>query len=284
MDYKNSKWAEEIINLQHDNGSWGNNFHSLSLPSKKQPITTEQALRRLKILGYTIDDKPIKKAVKYIENCINGKIDIPEKPEKLHNWKIFTELMFSTWLKIFFVDNKKVNENIKNWALIINTSFENGLYNNKKYIQSYEKTFGIKPKGGRFIDFVTFYQISLLANSLDKAIEPIFYEYILKHNCGIYYIYGKNIITLPKIFESKETNGYISAIELLSDYKNEKCISQLGFVVKWINKNMLEENKWDIGKESKDGINFPLSHSWKNKEDRIKDCTYRINKLLEKLT
>jgi hypothetical protein len=44
---------------------------------------------------------------------------------------------------------------------------------------------------------------------------------------------------------------------------------------------MINENEWDMGKESKDGINFPLSDSWKSEKDRIKDCTYRIKKLLE---
>ena len=40
MDYKNGKWAKKIIELQHDDGSWGY-FHSLSNPTPKQPITTE---------------------------------------------------------------------------------------------------------------------------------------------------------------------------------------------------------------------------------------------------
>jgi len=60
MDYKNGKWAKKIIELQYDDGSWGY-FHSLSNPALEQSITTEQALRRLEILGFTIDDKPIKK-------------------------------------------------------------------------------------------------------------------------------------------------------------------------------------------------------------------------------
>lgn len=52
--YKNSKWADELIARQKSDGSWGY-FHSLSEPSK-QPVTTEQALRRLSILGFTIEE------------------------------------------------------------------------------------------------------------------------------------------------------------------------------------------------------------------------------------
>ena len=69
MNYKNGKWAKTIIDLQHDNGSWGY-FHSLSNPTRKQPMTKEQALRRLEILGYTINDTPIQKAVQYLNNCL----------------------------------------------------------------------------------------------------------------------------------------------------------------------------------------------------------------------
>jgi hypothetical protein len=46
MDFKDGKWVKKILELQHKDGSWGY-FHTLSKPTSKQPITTEQALRRL---------------------------------------------------------------------------------------------------------------------------------------------------------------------------------------------------------------------------------------------
>ena len=63
MNYKNGKIAQEIVLLQKEDGTWGNEFHSLAIPSNKAPLTTEQALRRLKYLGFTIEDEPIRKAV-----------------------------------------------------------------------------------------------------------------------------------------------------------------------------------------------------------------------------
>jgi hypothetical protein len=84
MSYKDGKWAKKIISLQHDDGSWGY-FHSLSNPIPQRPMTTEQALRRLDILGFTIDDKPIKNAVKYMNDCLIGKNKIPDCEEKIHN-------------------------------------------------------------------------------------------------------------------------------------------------------------------------------------------------------
>jgi len=282
MEYKNSIWAEKIIKIQHKDGSWGY-FHSLSNPTKEQPMTTEQALRRLKILGYSINDKPIQKAVNYLNNCLIKKMEIPDRQEKVHNWKIFTELMLSTWIKIFTVENKKANEIANNWSNIINGSFENGIYDNLKYITLYEKILGLRPKGGRLIDFINFYPVSLMTNILDKKIEPLFFKYVLNHNYGIYYLWDKILIKTPEVFNSKYTNRYLNAIELLAEYNCIECKKQLDFIKKWLNQNMIDKNKWDLGKEAKDGINFPLSDSWRKEKDRINDCSYRIIKLLEKL-
>jgi hypothetical protein len=281
MNYKDGKWAKKIISLQHDDGSWGY-FHSLSNPSPKQPMTTEQALRRLEILGFTIDDKPIKKAVKYMDNCLIGKNRIPDREEKTHNWNIFTGLILSTWIRIFTTKNEMAENIVGKWCEIINNSFRND-YDHDVYVSNYENIFGIKinHKAGRLVDFVNFYPISLLTNTLDKNIEQKYFKYVLDHECGIYYIYDKKIINTPEIFKSKITSYYLRAIELLSKYKNPECKKQLEFIVKWLDKNMINEKEWDMGKESKDGINFPLSDSWKSEEDRIKDCTYRIKKLLD---
>jgi len=101
---ENSRWVNEIISLQKPDGSWGY-FHTLSNPTKSQPITTEQALRRLKILGLTENDEPIQRAIKYIESCLKREIDIPDRREKFRDWEIFRSLMFATWIKIFSLQN-----------------------------------------------------------------------------------------------------------------------------------------------------------------------------------
>jgi hypothetical protein len=153
------------------------------------------------------------------------------------------------------------------------------------YVNKYEKIFGIKmnPKAGRLIDFVHFYPISLLTNVLDKKIEARYFSYVLEHNSGMYYVYDKKLLTVPKVFKSKNTSSYLRAIELLTKYDNLECKRQLKYIVKWLKENMTKNNEWDMGKESKDKINFPLSDSWRNDEDRIKDCTYRIKNILENI-
>jgi len=284
MDYKDGKWAKRILELQHEDGSWGY-FHSLSNPTPKQPMTTEQALRRLEILGFTIDDKPIKKAVKYMNGCLIGKNRIPDREEKRHNWNVFTSLILSTWIRIFTKDNEAANNTSEKWIEIINNCFINNSYDHNIYVDKYENIFGIKlnPKAGRLVDFVHFYTISLLTNELDKKIEPRYFKYILDHDIGMFYVYNNKIKNVPNIFQAKITSNYLRAIELLAKYDNPECKKQLKFVNKWLIENMIKNDEWDMGRESKDGIYFPLSDSWETEKNRIMDCTYRINNLLKKI-
>lgn len=273
--YKNSKWAREIISLQREDGSWGY-FHTLSDPNQN-PITTEQALRRLEILGYTIDDTCIQKAVRYMHDCLTGKKETPDRREKIHDWDIFTQLMLSTWIRRFTKDDPTANAAADIWADIISFAFRNEKYSHEDYLSAYHQAFAQKARGGRLIDFVTFYQVSLVADCLDRQTERAVFDHILNHEKGIYYIYNGPIRTLPEVFASKKSSRYLRAIELLTEYKNN--LNKLAFVIAWLHKNKDTAGKWDMGNSAKDFISFPLSDSW-NKEVRRKDCTYRIERII----
>ncbi|HWR61343.1 MAG TPA: hypothetical protein VN580_06995 [Clostridia bacterium] len=279
QQYKASKWAEEIISMQTEEGSWGY-FHTLSNPVSRRSMTTEQALRRLQVLGYTIDDPPVRRAVEYLHACLEGKKQIPDRREKLHDWDIFTALMFSTWIRRFTAGDILANNTAAKWAEVISCAFTGGAYEYDSYARAYRRIFGLVPRGGRIVDFVTFYQVSIIAGMLDKGIEPAMFDYILEHTSGIYYIYEGRLSMLPEGFKSKQAGRYLGAIELLSEYKNPACRRRLSFVAEWIKRNKEPYGLWDMGPAVKDGVHFPLSDSWRSIESRELDCTYRIKKLL----
>ncbi len=276
--YKCSRWSKEIISLQNEEGVWGY-FHTLSEPNK-HPITTEQALRRLQILGFTMEDTCIQKAVQYMHDCLVGRKEMPDRREKTHDWDIFTQLMLSTWIRRFTKDDLAANEIAKTWANIISFAFKSGRYSHQDYLDAYKRIFSKNAQGGRLIDFVSFYQVSLIADCLDIETEGAVFDYILNHENGIYYIYNQSICKLPIIFEAKNTSRYIGAIELLSEYRNN--LDKLHFVIDWLNQFKDPTDQWDMGSSVKDFISFPLSDSW-HKESRRKDCTYRINRLIDKI-
>lgn len=203
-NYKDGKWAMEIISLQNPDGTWGDIFHSLCPPNKRYPITTEQALRRLRVLGFTIKDKPIRKAVDCMTACLCGERKIDNYWEKSINWNLFTKLMLSTWVRIFQPDNDAALSFAKQWADIISKAFENGTYDAGAYKKAYISEFNSKPKGDRERDFVDFYHLNLIKGVLTYEIEQSMLDYVMSKPDGIYYIYNKPIIELPKAFKSKE--------------------------------------------------------------------------------
>jgi hypothetical protein len=276
--YKDTKWAKQIISLQEDDGKWGW-FHSLSQFSNSS-ITTEQALRRLERLGYTIEDECIQKAVSYMNDCLIGENEIPDRKEKAHDWSIFTSLMLATWIRRFTCDNLPANQVAKKWADVISGAFISGTYHHEAYVSAYYDIW--KPKGGRLVDFMNFYHISLLTGGLEEETELAFMDYVMQKDGGIYYIYGDKLCILPQNFESKKASYYLAAIELVSKYTHAR--HQLDFVVEWLNSNKNGDGTWDMGKTVNDKIYFPLSNDWRKRETREADCTERITRLIGELS
>lgn len=278
--HKDGKWANRIIALQEDDGKWGW-FHSLS-QFYNSPITTEQALRRLERLGYTIEDECIQKAVSYMDDCLNGKKAIPDRREKLHDWDIFSSMILAAWIRRFTLDNALANKIAEQWASIISHAFEDGIYNHQHYVTAYQDTWVIKPNGARFKDFVSLYPISMLCGCLDERTENALVDYVLNKEDGIYYVYDKKLARLPNCLESREASRYLGAIELLAKYKYAR--GKLSFVVDWLIDNKNDNGRWDLGKTVSDHIYFPLSDDWRKRGVREADCTERISALLYQLT
>ncbi|MCI8339408.1 MAG: hypothetical protein HFH62_12160 [Lachnospiraceae bacterium] len=278
--HKDTMWAEKLISMQEEDGKWGC-FHSLSA-SYGSPVTTERALRRLERLGFTIEDACIQKAVGYMADCLAGKKEIPDRREKLLDWDVFTSLILAAWIRRYASDIPEANQIAKQWSQMISAAFEGGRYSHKGYISAYYDIFGVPPKGKRLVDFVNFYTVSLLREGLEKPIESALVDYILEKEDGIYYVYSQKISSLPKVFESKQASQYLSAMELLADYRFAR--GKLQFVTEWLKRNQNQHGTWDMGKSVKDNVYFPLSDHWRRKGAREADCTERISNLLGKLS
>lgn len=278
--YKNGIWATQLINSQLDDGSWGI-FHSMGHDLKT--ITTEKALRRLEFLGFTEEDEVIKKAIHYLDKCLNNELTIPDRVEKRINWNNFSKLMLSTWRLRYSNPNPAALTIAFKYKEIIEKSFFGPSFNESIFQKEYFKHFGNEKYKNEKINLRNFYRVMIVSKVLDEDTSIKFVNYLLNSDHGIYYLYDRKINLLPLNFKSKEASRYLSAIELLSDFPYQSCHRILEFVVKWLEDQKIALNQFDMGPTVSDGFFFPLSDSWRKEEDRIRDCSYRINKLLQKI-
>lgn len=280
-DHKNGKWAKQILALQQPDGSWGQ-FHSTSKVNG-HALTTEQALRRLQILGFSMQDDCIQNAVAYMERCLTGEQTIPDPREKLHDWDIFTALMLAARIRLFTGESEPANAVAAQWAYITSAAFTDGDYCHERYLSAYREVFGQIPpkKAGRLVDFVHFYPVALLAGMLPPETEATALRYILRHPTGMYYIYEKRLDVLPENFTGLQASRYLHAAELLARWPGAK--EQLGFVREWLLQNRAADGSWDMGTAAKDNVLFPYADSWRSADTRRADCTCRVEKLLAAL-
>lgn len=275
-----NKWVKQVVDLQCADGSWGY-FHGLSRSIKRQEITTEQALRRLKGLGLTKDDDAIRRALDYIESCLLGDTTIPDRREKIIDWDVFTSLMFAAWLRLFGRQSAAALSVARQWAEVVEHSFSSGQYKQDDYVQAYNAQFGSRMRGFRPIAFGSFYHLALLPGTLALSTEKAMLDYVLDRAGGIYYVYDEPLRVLPKVFASRKASYYLAAVELIAEYGSAP--EKLGFVVEWLLHSRGTDGLWDMGPEARDNIYFPLSDSWRKVDARKQDCTYRITRLLNRL-
>lgn len=273
-----SKWVNNIVNQQLSDGSWGT-FHSMS-QNMNTKMTTEQALRRLVILGLDSTDEPIKKVVEYMEKHLLGELELRDRVEKKHNWRLFTHLIVATWLRILDPKNVLALEIAKDWADVIIRAFSSDVYNPSDYKEAYYDIHKVS-KDKYMLNFTNFYLVSLLSGLLPEEIELKFIDYIMNNKQGIYYIYDKPLNNLPDNFDSRQASRYINAYELLSNYTYSKF--KLTSFKSWLLNNIQEDGLWDMGQTSKDNMQFPLSESWRKSLNRKIDCTVRVQRLLYKI-
>lgn len=279
-DYKTGKWAKQILDSRDSEGMWGN-FHTLSEPVGNKAITTEQAIRRLRILGFTKEDEPIQLVLDRMCLCVSGRKKIDNYYEKTHDWVLFEKLMLSAWIRIFEPENEIAMGVAKQWGEIAQKSFSSGQYNRDDDIAAFTSQFGRKPKSGFETGFGMFYHAALLKGILSPATENLLLQYYLAKPDGIYYIYDKCLNAPPNVFASKKTSQYLAAIELLAGYGQAR--GKLGLVAEWLDSHKDAHGQWDLGAGAKDGVYFPLSDSWRKQEYRIADCTERITNLMQQI-
>lgn len=278
-DHRVGKWAAAILATQNADGTWGSMFHSMALPTNA-PLTTEQALRRLHTLGFSIEDEPIRRIVDTMVACLRGERKIDTWWEKGVDWAMFEPLMLAAWIRHFDPEQPDALAYARRWARVIEAAFASGELDKSAWNAAYEAEFHRRERHPNPIGFTPMYHAMLLPGVLSPAAENALVRHIL--HTGMYYIYAKPLMDPPVAFASKETSYWLAALELLAEYPSTR--TQLAFAAAHLYLSIGPDGLWDMGAKANDKVYFPLSDSWRTEAARKTDCTERIRRFLNKIT
>lgn len=277
QDFRHGKWASALLAAQQQDGTWGNVFHSMAQPTSK-PLTTEQALRRLHALGFTIQDEPIRRCVDTMAACVRGERKIDAYWEKGIDWAMFEPLMLSAWIRRFDKTQPDALAFARRWAGVVEAAFASGAYDESACNAAYEAAFFRKERHPQPLGLWAFYHGMLLPDLLTSATERAFVRHIL--HTGMYYIHPAPLVNLPAEMASKQANYWLAALEILAEYPCAR--EELAFAAAWLHMAG-SGGVWDFGPKANDKLYFPLSDSWRTEAARKADCTWRIRRFLEKI-
>lgn len=214
----------------------------------------------------------------YMESYLRGEIELRDRVEKKHDWTLLTRLFVSTWLLKFDRENKLARAEAEKWAAVVTAGFKGHAFDYDAYLKAYKRL--LQPETGKSIwGIQNFYVVSLLSNELTRPVQEKFLNYIMSDEEGIYYIYDGCLQTCPSAQNAKQTLRFINAHELLSVY--EEYPKHAGYMQTWLNEMKTETAVWDLGAKAKDGVQLPLSESWRKKRNREIDCTVIVLCLLK---
>ena len=269
----------KITGLQFDDGSW-DTFHTLSSGSKTG-ITTENAIRRLIILGLGKGDAPVEKAFAYLERYLKKETDYRDGKEKLTDWNEINELFTAAWMLEIDDESLIAGKIADRWAELISQCFSSGSFYFPNYAKAFERIFDVKP-GKRVWDIESFHLAAVMKGRLTADTEERFIDYMLTNDKGMYYVSGRDALAkLPQNFQSRETSRFLYAHTVLSRYQSYK--KKCAYVVDWLLENRVEDGMWDFGARANDGVFLPYSESWRNPLNRKIDSTLAVLKCLRNM-
>lgn len=279
MDHRRGKWACAILAAQHPDGTWGAGFHSMAQPTRA-PLSTEQALRRLHALGFTITDEPIRRIVDTMAACLRGERKIDAYWEKGIDWAMFEPLMLAAWIRHFDPEQPDALAFARRWAKVAEAGFSAGTYDESAWNDAYEAEFRRKERHPQPIGFTALYHGMLLPGLLSPAAESALVRHAV--HTGMYYVYPRPLIHPPASFASKETSYWLAALEILAEYPRSREL--LSFASAYLYLNIGTDGQWDLGAKANDKVYFPLSDAWRSTAVRKADCTERVLRFLDKIT
>ena len=276
-DPRSGKWADAILRQQQPDGTWPGGFHGLAQPGTgKKTLTTEQALRRLHVLGFTAADEPIRRCLDTMAACLRGERKIDSYWETGIDWAMYEPLMLAAWIRLYDPEQPDALAFASRWARVAEAGFSGGSHDSDAWNAACEAEFHRAARHPRPLGFSALYHTMLLPGLLSPTTEAALVRHVL--HTGMYYIHERPLTPPPACFQSRETSRWLAALSLLTAYPAAR--EELAFAKVWLHLNARPDGAWDMGAACADRVYLPLADSWRSEAVRAADCTSYVRRAL----
>ena len=277
---QNSLNVQILANEQWADGGWGA-FHSRSTRLKQKIPSTEVGVERALALGLDATHPILEQTTRYLLSIINGEIPFPDYHEKNNRWQTGMRLFLASTLSLIHPNHPVLDKDRELWFSIAEMTFQSGMYSEKDEIEAHARFTGATVKDS-YLVLNNRYQLNILGSipgTLPVELEKALLRWLWERPDGIGYL------EIPLNREPPSTpsqiDHWLASLELLA-----RCFPLwVNFAqgsIDWLWNQQNEQGYWDFGTKPSSISNFPLSDSWRKKENRVFDWTTRVLTLLKK--
>jgi len=274
-----SKWYNELLSEQWDDGSWGQ-FHSMDskVAVKQKFLTTESALKRARELSLPKSDPMIEKAIKLMEKYIREEITWPDRIEK-HKDNGKSHLRSRPYataaiLNLFDPENPVVKPKRDVFAETLKKATSKGYFDEDAWEEENRHYRGPCLNGWNA------FPVMILQSSdcMDDSLQRLYLDYLWHRTKGIYYLSDFPLSEKP-VIEDKKFYTWIYTLEHFNGFSLFPEFMEQGAL-----KHLLHE----IDRLINDDVTIPkystthYAESWRDKNKRKNDLILRITRLVIK--
>lgn len=275
-----SRWVFELKSEQEEDGGWGR-FHSMDSKAKRKIKTTEFGVRRGLALGLNAADPIFRNTVRYLSRLLEGSVNFPDPPERNDQWRIGVQLFAAATLAKIQPDLPILDELWNLWANIAHRTLASGAYDPDAEIRAHCELTGASVKNS-YLVLNNQYTLSLLgsrATRLPNNVEKALVAWVWHKEDGVRYL-GVALHSPPRHLIHGTLDRWFTSLELLSCFQSWCEFAKDVIDWLWVQRN--QEGFWDFGPRASMSFYFPLSESWRKKQNRQYDYSTRVLALLRK--
>jgi hypothetical protein len=276
-----SRCIRELADEQWKDGGWGA-FHSRSTKLKQKIASTEVGVERALALGLDATHPILHKAAQYLLAIMQGKLAFPDYHEKNDRWQTGMRLFLASTLSLIQPGHPILDEDRRLWLEIARRTFKSGRYSAEDEIQAHAELTGATVKDS-YLVLRSRYQLNILGSipgMLPRPLELALLEWLWNRPDGIGYLCIPLNCTPPH-GKPGPFDRWLASLEMLSRLFPAWVNFAQG-TIEWLWTQRNEQGFWDFGPRPGSLSYFPLSDSWKTKQERVFDWTTRILVLLRK--